>query len=807
MASKREKPLHPRLLRVPEKVDTKNVPQGGLSMKKRNLIRRYPRMSVLGLCLFLVGGALLVYISANHEIFQRATAKSETTFNQNQYLQTSIAAQGLGEVFGSIERGLTILGTYSLVDFLEGRRPASSIESLFDIQLRNNQHLVSYAFFPNPENPLLLQKKPTPEGARGVELAFSWISRHWDEALSLPEGISYTLPPHVNPQEQFLGMLYPIYTEGTFRGVLVGVLNLHRLALDYVAPLRSGTYGAGFLLSGTGDVLYDHEIEIIGRNVFDGLHQNFPALLQLDARLMTEVSGKGEYAFSQVRGEKIVRKLAAWNSTRAGNLRLVVVLAAPDTEIDIFLQETKLFQTLSFTFLLFFMGGALFFFLRWNTNRGILENEERLKLALQGNRDGLWDYNPLTGDSFYSPRWKEMLGYANDEIPHRFEEWTRRIHPEDREETFQSFQEHLAGKTPRYENEHRLLCKNGTYKWIHTRGMVLARTSLGVPKRVLGTHTDIDSRKQNESQLHRFSLAVEQSPSAILITDTEGIILYVNASFEKITGYSREEALGQNPRFLKSGKQRPEIYRNLWETIRKGLEWRGEIINRRKDGSEIWVRISISPVAENNGKITSYVCIQEDITDLKDKETRLEFLATTDELTRIYNRRKFMESAKEEHKRSQRYGHSMGFVMFDIDHFKTINDTYGHDAGDEVLRQMASFVKEHLRETDVLGRLGGEEFAIILLETDAAGVIRVIERLRKALEDTPFTVSEKEIHVTASFGISMCSETSPAATVDNLLKEADQAMYHAKGMGRNKLALFHRNEGRAEILGPSGEQA
>jgi PAS domain S-box-containing protein len=452
----------------------------------------------------------------NYRIFQRAEKKSEYQFNQNQYLQTSIATQGLREVLEGVERGMVILGTYSLVDFLEGKRTPLSIENLFGIQLRASQHLVSYAFFTHPGGPSLFQSNPSPEGAKGMELAQSWISQYWEEARSLPEGTLFFLPPYLNPQKQFLGVLYPVHIKGDFQGILLGVLDLCKLSLDYVAPLRSGEYGAGFLLSGTGEVLYDHETEIIGRNIFDGLHEAFPELMELDARLMQEASGEGEYSFSRARSEGTtkVRKLVAWDSLRTWNLRLVVALSAPDTEIDAFLRETKLFQTFSTTFLVLFMGGGLFLFFRWNANRGIRENEERLKLALQGNQDGLWDYNPIDGTCFYAPRWKEILGYKDEEISNRFEEWNQRIHPEDREETLKNLEEHLEGHTPNYENEHRLLCKNGSYKWVHARGMVLERTSQGKAKRVLGTNTDVDLRKKIESEFRKFSLAVEQSPVA-----------------------------------------------------------------------------------------------------------------------------------------------------------------------------------------------------------------------------------------------------------------------------------------------------
>ena len=735
------------------------------------------------------------YFSMNHIAFTRAYRKSEEQFNQNQYLQTRIAAQGIEEVLEGIERSVTILANYSLVEFLEGRRPASSLENLFQIQMREHRYLLTYAFFPQPGTPLLAQKSDSPAGDHAFKLAQEWNTLYWEKAFYLKE------------TEQYLGVLHPLHVAGVSQGILLVVLDLHQIALDYVAPLRSGEHGAGYLLSAAGDVLYDHESEIIGRNVFDGLHEAYPKLLEVDERLLREPSGKGEYTFTVARGGKESRKLIAWHSAQTSHFHLVVALSAPDREIEVALRETRLFQFLSTTFLLLFVGGCILFFSRWNATQGILESEERLKLALQGNQDGLWDYNPLTGYSFYSSRWKEMLGYQEEEIPHRFEEWVRRIHPEDREKTLEDFRKHLDGETPTYENEHRVLCKNGEYKWIHTRGMVLERNAKGIPRRILGTHTDIDSRKRNEAELRRFSLAVEQSPSGILMTDMQGTILYVNASFERITGYSREEALGKNPRILKSGQQDPETYQKLWEAIKKEGEWRGELINRRKDGSEIWVRTSISSVTDSSGIVTSYLGIQEDITDLKNKEKELEILATTDELTGLCNRRRFMEKAREELKRCKRYGHPMGFVMFDIDHFKKVNDTYGHDAGDKVLRELASLVKGNLRETDVAGRLGGEEFGILLVETAASEAIQTIERLRQILEKTPLCLKqEKPLHITASFGISVCSETSSAKDVNSLLKEADQAMYHAKEKGRNKVAFFHRERNQAEIANSSAKK-
>ncbi len=770
------------------------------------LFRQHPRIFFLSL--FSLGTILGIYFFLNHIIFTKALRKSENQFNQNQYLQTRIAAQGIKEVLKGIERSVTILSSYSLVEFLEGKRSASSLENLFGIQLQEHNYLRAYAFFPAPGTSRLFQKSGSSAGDRSLDLAREWSITYWkDDSSSSSEKGPFFLPPYLQKEEQYLGILHAVRTGGVFRGILLAVLDLHRLSLDYITPLRSGEYGAGFLLSGKGDVLYDHEVDIIGKNIFDGLHRAFPELLKLDERLVTEPSGKAEYTFFLARGKKETRKLIAWHEVNVGNLHLVVALSAPDMEIEVALRETRLFQFLSTTFLLLFVGGCVFFFSRWNASQDIRENEERLKLALQGNQDGLWDYNPLTGHSFYSLRWKEMLGYTEKEIPHRFEEWFSRIHPEDRERTLEDFQKHLKEETPSYENEHRLLCKNGTYKWIHTRGMVLERTSQGTPKRMLGTHTDIDSRKRNESELHRFSLAVEQSPSAILITDMEGTILYVNKSFERITGYSRQEVLGKNPRILKSGKQDPQMYRELWQTIREGREWRGEMVNRCKNGSEIWVRISISPVIDETGTITSYVGIQEDITDLKNKEKDLEILATTDELTGLHNRRRFMNYAKEEQKRCKRYGHSMGLVMFDIDHFKNINDTYGHDAGDLVLQKLALLARENLRETDIVGRLGGEEFGILLIETNMPSAFMVIERLRKTLENSTFTINEKLLNITASFGIAFCSKEFPAETVDSLLKEADQAMYHAKENGRNKVAFFRREAKRAEIINAMSEES
>jgi PAS domain S-box-containing protein len=242
---------------------------------------------------------------------------------------------------------------------------------------------------------------------------------------------------------------------------------------------------------------------------------------------------------------------------------------------------------------------------------------------------------------------------------------------------------------------------------------------------------DISTRREQEEKLHMLTEALEQNPDAIFITDSEGLFQYVKPQFTSESGFSMKDLAGKTPRVLKSDKQHDDYYEPLWKRIKEGKNWRGEFVNRKKNGTEYYVRCSIAPVRRVDGTIQNFVSVQQDITGIKeaerrlirseryykniirttrdigerkDMERRLLKLASTDPLTGILNRRLFFERAAEEIARSRRFGNDLGFIIFDIDHFKEVNDGFGHKAGDIVLQRIAESVSRSLRKIDLFVR-------------------------------------------------------------------------------------------------------
>ncbi len=295
-------------------------------------------------------------------------------------------------------------------------------------------------------------------------------------------------------------------------------------------------------------------------------------------------------------------------------------------------------------------------------------------------------------------------------------------------------------------------------------------------------------QEQLESQnleLQKLWLAVEQSGNTVVITDSNGIIQYANSAFEQSSGYTVREAVGRNPRMLKSGLQSGEFYRDFWQVISSGQVWRGEFHNRRKDGSFYWEAAVIAPVQGDNGQIVNYIAIKEDISERKKLEMELERLATQDSLTGVLNRRQLIVLALQEMERSHRYGYSYSIIMLDIDHFKNINDTYGHPVGDLALSSLGQLFFRELRVSDLVGRYGGEEFLLFLPETRLEQARNIAERIRLAVMDMAIIVDETPIRLTVSMGVS--SVDAGRGDFDSLVKEADALLYQAKQRGRNRV--------------------
>ena len=424
------------------------------------------------------------------------------------------------------------------------------------------------------------------------------------------------------------------------------------------------------------------------------------------------------------------------------------------------------------------------------------ESEFRWKFAVEGLGDGVWDRNIETGEELFSARWKAMLGYADDDILPNSREWEKRIHPNDHPAVIATDRAYLAGQTPACRIEFRMRCKDDSYKWILSRGVIVSRDANGSPLRMIGTHTDIGQRKESEERSRLFSKVFEHALEGIMITDLDGDIVEINPAFTQITGYSRDEVLGRNPRLLSSGMQDEVFYAAMWRELTESGYWVGENWNQRKNGERYAQVQRVSTVRDENGHALHYVSMFSDITATKNHSSELERLARYDSLTQLPNRTLLTELMNQALSQTLRRAQKMAVVFLDLDGFKAINDRHGHEAGDHLLIAMAARMKQMLRDGDILARLGGDEFVAVLLDlNDVNDSAPVLNRLLAAAAQ-PVLFKDSVLQVSASLGVSFCPQAHKVE-IDQLLRQADQAMYQAKQAGKNRYAVFDPEQDRS----------
>ena len=289
---------------------------------------------------------------------------------------------------------------------------------------------------------------------------------------------------------------------------------------------------------------------------------------------------------------------------------------------------------------------------------------------------------------------------------------------------------------------------------------------------------EIIERKNTADMLRKFSHAVEQGASSVIITDLDGNIEYTNSRFTRLTGYTPEEAIGQNPRILQSGNHSGEFYKELWGTITSGRVWRGEFHNKKKDGELYWELGSISPIRNSEGTITSFIALKEDITERKLMERKLESLSMTDELTGLNNRRGFFSLGERLLKLAKREKNGMFIFYGDLNGLKGINDTFGHNEGDNALIDFANILKATYRETDIIARIGGDEFAVLPAGTSEDCVEKINARLQEKIVHFNAT-NDRRYNLSVSVGAAYFNPESPSS-LDELLAQGDKIMYEQK---------------------------
>ncbi len=346
--------------------------------------------------------------------------------------------------------------------------------------------------------------------------------------------------------------------------------------------------------------------------------------------------------------------------------------------------------------------------------------------------------------------------------------------------------ETVAGGTPVYEWVYQNSA--GDHIVCETR---LVKLPAGGKELIRGSITDISPRKQTEAQQHKFSMALEQTADAIMITNSDGVIEYANKSFEAITGYSLAEVAGGTPRILKPTgaiQNQPGDYERLWRTIKSGEVFNDVLINQRKDGSIYYEEKTITPLKSAAGKITHFISTGRDISERMRTQEYLQFLAHHDVLTQLPNRFLFIDRLEQAIINGGRNNAMVAVLFADLDRFKFINDTLGHDMGDLVLKTVSDRFISSLRSGDTVSRQGGDEFAILLENIKNTEQITLIcEKLLENISQS-MLIHEQELFVSVSIGISVFPGDSESPQV--LIKHADIAMYRAKESGRNNFQYF-----------------
>ena len=339
----------------------------------------------------------------------------------------------------------------------------------------------------------------------------------------------------------------------------------------------------------------------------------------------------------------------------------------------------------------------------------------------------------------------------------------------------------------------RQVCEVGIARTDGTRIFVrlesiLVRANAGTERHMRTAATDVTEKRLADEALRTLFLAVEQSPVAVVVTDTTGSIKYANSHFSKMTGYPLDELIGKNPRILKSGQTTDQEYQELWSTIRSGKEWSGALLDKKKDGTTFWIRAHITPVMDNAGVIAHYMAIEEDITLEKLRNNSLERHAAFDYLTGLPNRLLAFDRLENALSRMSREQTRIAVLILDLDHFKTVNDTLGHASGDQLLVQVGARLSALLRTEDTIARLGGDEFMVILPSIRCVQDVEAIAAKIVNAFTNPFVMLPQELYCTISVGIAVAPDDGLDPHV--LIRNADTAMYAAKAAGRNTHRYF-----------------
>jgi len=425
--------------------------------------------------------------------------------------------------------------------------------------------------------------------------------------------------------------------------------------------------------------------------------------------------------------------------------------------------------------------------------------QERQELALPCANDGLWDYDAIQNRTWFSPRWKAMLGYAPDDLL-TSPDWHRLVHPDDLARVSVAMREHIAGRTPIFESMHRLRHADGEWRWVIGRARARVDAE-GRLRRLIGVEFDITDRKLYEEALFRekesAQITLQSIGDGVITCDAHGRVEYLNPVAAELTGWRLEDALGRSV---------DEIFRAFHEETCEPLEnpLAGAVrrirpvksprpmLLIRRDGNELYVESTAAPIRDGGGVVTGGVLVFHDVSESRELNRRLTYHASHDVLTGLVNRREFETRLERALQSARARETSYALCYIDLDQFKIVNDTCGHAAGDALLGQVGALLKSRVRWRDTLARLGGDEFGVLLESCSLEEALRTAETLCEAIRNFRFTWEDRTFRLSSSIGVvPITAENGDVATV---LSAADSACGAAKESGRNRVHCFEEND-------------
>ncbi len=410
----------------------------------------------------------------------------------------------------------------------------------------------------------------------------------------------------------------------------------------------------------------------------------------------------------------------------------------------------------------------------------------RLQMALSAANIGIWEYRHDSGEMHCSQELCDILGLA--QAPNSIDGLLALIDPADQQRISEALRASVAsGATQRIE-EFRARHASGRWLWLEARGRRIPHADSTQTRLTIGTICDISQRKNAEQEQQLASAVYTGINDGVVITNPAGVILSCNAAFSQISGYAPEELIGQPTRLLRSEAHSRTYYQTLWNSLQAHDRWEGEITNRRKDGTLITEWASIAAVRDHEQKLTHYVATYRDLTERKEADSRIQYLASYDLLTDLPNRALFADRLSQAMNSARRLERQTALILLDLDRFRSINETLGPPAGDAMLREAARRLGPQIRDGDTLGRRSGNEFGFILTNlSQERDAITLAQRLLDTIA-APYLLDGQSIALTASIGVAIAPRDGD--TPDELIRAGEIALARAKQAGRNTFRFY-----------------